>query len=46
MLMLPSSSVATVTIFMPAITADAGLVPCAESGMMHTLRWWSPRDWW
>ena len=34
----------TVTIFMPAITAEAGLVPCADMGMMHTLRWLSLRD--
>lgn len=34
----------TVTIFMPAMTADAGLVPCADTGMMHTLRCLSPRD--
>ena len=33
---LPCASVGTVTIFMPAITADAGLVPCALTGMMHT----------
>ena len=46
LLMLPSASVLTLTIFMPAMTADAGLVPCAEVGMMHTLRCESPRDWW
>ena len=28
------------------MTAEAGLVPWADTGMMHTLRWWSPRDWW
>ena len=28
------------------MTADAGLVPCAETGMMHTLRCSSPRDLW
>jgi hypothetical protein len=36
----------TVTIFMPAMTALAGLVPCADTGMMQMLRWPSPRDWW
>jgi hypothetical protein len=46
MLTLPCASVDTVTIFMPAMTALAGLVPCADTGMMHTLRWPSPRDWW
>ena len=46
LLMLPSASVLTLTIFMPAMTADAGLVPCADVGMMHTLRCVSPRDWW
>jgi hypothetical protein len=34
--------VETVTIFMPAITAEAGLVPCALTGMMHTSRCVSP----
>jgi hypothetical protein len=29
--------------FMPAMTADAGLVPWADTGMMHTLRCLSPR---
>mmetsp|Transcript_27393 Transcript_27393/g.68599 ORF Transcript_27393/g.68599 Transcript_27393/m.68599 type:complete len:244 (+) Transcript_27393:1109-1840(+) len=46
MLMLPCASVPTTTIFMLHIAADAGLVPCADTGMMHTSRWWSPRDWW
>ena len=34
------------TICMDAMAALAGLVPCAEAGMRHTLRWWSPRDAW
>ena len=37
------SSQATATTFMPAMTALAGLVPCAEAGMRQTLRWPSPR---
>ena len=36
MLMLPCWSTPTGTMLMPAITADAGLVPCADTGMMHT----------
>ena len=28
---------------MPAIIALAGLVPCADDGMMQMLRWPSPR---
>lgn len=36
--MLPLSSQATVTIFMPAMAADAGLVPWAEAGISTTLR--------
>ena len=28
------------------MTAEAGLVPWADTGMMHTLRCWSPRLWW
>lgn len=43
-LILPLASVPTETIFIPHIAALAGLVPWAETGMMHTLRWWSPRD--
>jgi hypothetical protein len=41
-----SASVLTVTIFMPAMTAEAGLVPCADTGMMQMFLWWSPRLWW
>ena len=41
---LPSSSHATTTTFMPAICADAGLVPCADAGIRQTLRCASPRD--
>ena len=36
--MLPLSSQATVTIFMPAMAADAGLVPWAEAGI-STIIW-------
>mmetsp|Transcript_15918 Transcript_15918/g.38751 ORF Transcript_15918/g.38751 Transcript_15918/m.38751 type:complete len:244 (+) Transcript_15918:1125-1856(+) len=46
MLMLPWASVPTTTIFMEHMAAEAGLVPCADTGMMHTSRWWSPRLWW
>ena len=41
--MLPFSSHFTTTTFMPAITALAGLVPCAEVGIRQTLRSLSPR---
>ena len=44
MLTLPSLSVLTVTMRMPAITALAGFVPWADRGMMHTLRCLSPRE--
>ena len=30
----------------PAMMAEAGLVPWAETGMMHTLRCLSPLAWW
>ena len=40
---LPSASQATTTTCMPAICADAGLVPCADAGIRHTLRCGSPR---
>ncbi len=43
MSMLPWSSVLTTTTFMPAICAEAGLVPCAEDGIRQTSRWPSPR---
>ena len=42
MLMFPFESVPTDTIFIPHMAALAGLVPCADSGMRHTSRWWSP----
>lgn len=42
MLTLPLASVDTVTIFMPAMTALAGLVPWADTGMMQMSRWPSP----
>jgi hypothetical protein len=36
----------TMTTFMPAMTADAAFVPCADPGMRHTVRWSSPRLRW
>lgn len=39
----PCASVPTVTIFIPHMAALAGFVPCAETGMMQTLRCASPR---
>ena len=44
MLTLPASSQATTTTRIPAITADAAFVPCAEDGMRQTSRSVSPRD--
>lgn len=44
MLIFPLASVPTETIFIPHIAALAGLVPCADTGMMHTFLWVSPRD--
>ena len=44
--MLPSSSDLTMTHLRPAITAEAGFVPWAETGIKHTLRWPSPIDCW
>lgn len=38
MLMFPLASVPTETIFIPHMAALAGFVPCAETGIMHTLR--------
>ena len=43
---LPSSSHFTTTTCMPAITALAALVPCADSGMRQTVRAASPRLAW
>ena len=40
---LPSSSLATGTTRIPAITALAGLVPWADIGMRQVVRWTSPR---
>ena len=42
--MLPSLSHLIPTTFIPAITADAGFVPCADSGIRHTLRLKSDLD--
>jgi hypothetical protein len=44
--MLPLGSVFTTTTFMPAITALAGFVPCADCGMRQMFRCASPREWW
>lgn len=38
----PSSAVFTTTTFMPAMTALAAFVPCAEDGIRHTVRCSSP----
>ncbi len=43
-LTLPASSQATTTTRIPAITADAALVPWAEDGMRQTSRSLSPRE--
>ena len=43
---LPSTSQATTVTDMPAITALAALVPCADDGMRHTLRPVSPLARW
>ena len=40
---LPRASQATTTTSMPAMLAEAGLVPWAEAGIRHTLRCGSPR---
>ncbi len=42
----PSSAAFTTTTFIPAITADAALVPWAEDGIRQTLRAPSPRSRW
>ena len=42
----PASSQATGTTRIPAITALAGLVPWAETGIRQTSRCVSPRSWW
>ena len=44
--MLPWASQATATTLKPAITALAGFVPWAETGMRQTSRWASPRLGW
>ena len=43
---MPSASQATTTTDMPAITALAALVPCADDGMRHTVRPVSPLARW
>ena len=42
----PSSAAFTTTTRIPAITADAALVPWAEDGIRQTLRAVSPFAWW
>ena len=42
--MLPCASLRTGTTCIPAITALAGLVPCADCGMRQVVRCGSPRD--
>ena len=44
--MLPSRVLATTTTRMPAMTALAGLVPCADAGISTTSRCVSPRSRW
>src|SRR5207247_2019644 len=44
--MLPCASVFTTTTVIPAITALAGLVPCADCGIRQVMRWASPRWRW
>src|SRR3546814_6325545 len=43
---LPLASQRVTTTVMPHICAEAGLVPCADSGIRHTSRWPSPRERW
>ncbi len=43
---LPFSSQATTTTRMPAITALAAFVPCADDGIRQTSRCDSPRERW
>ena len=42
----PSSVALTTTTFIPAITAEAALVPWADDGIRQTRRSVSPRDAW
>ena len=42
----PSGPVGTSTTVQPHIVAVAGLVPCAASGQIISVRPWSPRDSW
>jgi hypothetical protein len=44
--MFPLASVFVTTTVIPAMTALAGLVPCADCGMRQTVRCVSPRDRW
>ncbi len=44
--MFPCASVFTTTTDIPAITALAGFVPCADCGIRHTFRRPSLRDSW
>ena len=42
----PSAADFTTTTFMPAITAEAALVPWADDGIRQTRRSPSPLAWW
>ena len=42
----PSSADFTTTTFIPAITAEAALVPWADDGIRQTRRSPSPLAWW
>ena len=44
--MLPALSHLTATTRMPASTAEAGFVPCADVGIKHTSRSLPPFAWW
>ena len=42
----PSAADLTTTTFIPAITAEAAFVPCADDGIRQTRRSPSPLAWW
>ena len=43
---LPRASDGMTVMLMPNMPAEAGFVPCAESGTIILVRLWSPRDLW
>ena len=43
---VPASVLFTTTTFIPAMTALAGFVPCADAGMRQTFLCCSPRSSW